>query len=111
MGVPPTLVRVLVGRFGEVASPEAARSMSVEQVEAAHLEVELAAFVHVQHFFMAGHRRQSAIRRGGASSTSEQVIFKAREARAGSHLGACVEHRQREGRQASLWSPHGEAFY
>ena len=32
MGVPPTLVRVLVGRFGEVASPEAARSMSVEQV-------------------------------------------------------------------------------
>jgi hypothetical protein len=35
MGVPPTLVRVLVGRFGEVASPEAARSMSVEQVEAA----------------------------------------------------------------------------
>ena len=36
MGVPPTLVRVLVGRFGEVASPEAARSMSVEQVEAAH---------------------------------------------------------------------------
>ena len=41
MGVPPTLVRVLVGRFGEVASPEAARSMSVEQVEAAHLELEV----------------------------------------------------------------------
>lgn len=40
MGVPPTLVRVLVGRFGEVASPEAARSMSVEQVEAAHLELD-----------------------------------------------------------------------
>ena len=40
MGVPPTLVRVLVGRFGEVASPEAARSRSVEQVEAAHLELD-----------------------------------------------------------------------
>jgi len=42
MGVPPTLVRVLVGRFGDGGSiAKATRPMSVEQVEAAHLELEV----------------------------------------------------------------------
>ena len=49
-------------------------------------------------------------REGRVGSTGGQAIFKAREARAGSHLGACVEPRQREGREAGLWSPHARAF-
>ena len=63
-----------------------------------------------QPFLPARHGRQSARERGGTGSTGQQAKCQAREARAGSHLGACVEHQQREGRRASPERPHGKAF-